>query len=280
MDTNDTPLFRSSPERIGLAFGDEDGLWQIEFDDCNGVTWYESDWHKNYAPVSVAIEYVRLDVYENLKVEFDSFADDVERSNRKNLSFATVCVRDEEGITVGGALNRQREMIGELRAELAAASERAEALQRTINEALSQSPAATIVEIDDGLGTTFLEFHEPRGPAGTNYYAAPVLSQPAVVPTYEIVMSSGRKARLTAPELVDRLAACTVEIERLRGERKTRPAVVPEEVRKMRETLFDISTSDVLSDRSENTHVTVAIDRDTFRQAAILSTTEGLKDVG
>lgn len=54
--------------------------------------------------------------------------------------------------------------------------------------------------------------------------------------------------------------------------------VVPEEVRKMRETLFDISTSDVLSDRSENTHVTVAIDRDTFRQAAILSTTEGRKD--
>lgn len=60
------------------------------------------------------------------------------------------------------------------------------------------------------------------------YADDPVPAQPAVVPTYEIVMSSGRKARLTAPELVDRLAACTVEIERLRGERKTRPAVVPE----------------------------------------------------
>lgn len=223
MSTNDTPLFKSSPERIGLAFGDEEENWEYEFGYHEDVSWYSG-----HPTVSVTIEYVRADLYENLKAEFESFSDDVGKADRKNLSFAMACVRDEVGITVGGALNRQREMIGELRAELAAANERAEALQRTINEALSQSPAATIVEIDDGLRTTFLEFHEPRGPEGTNYYAAPV------------------------PSL---------------------PAVVPEEVRKMRETLFDISTSDVLSDRSENTHVTVAIDRDTFRQAAILSTT-------
>lgn len=175
MDTNDTPLFRSSPERIGLAFGDgSDDLWQMEFDDVKDATWYSG-----HPPVSVTLEYVRADLYENLKAEFESFSDDVGKADRKNLSFAMACVRDEVGITVGGALNRQREMIGELRAELAAANERAEALQRTINEALSQSPAATIVEIDDGLGTTFLEFNEPRGPAGTNYYAAPVPSQPA-----------------------------------------------------------------------------------------------------
>lgn len=135
IDPRTTPMYRSAPERIGLAFGDEDGLWQIEFDDCNGVTWYESDWHKNYAPVSVAIEYVRLDVYENLKVEFDSFADDVERSNRKNLSFATVCVRDEEGITVGGALNRQREMIAEIRAKLELQTQIAADANAKLNEA-------------------------------------------------------------------------------------------------------------------------------------------------
>lgn len=72
-----------------------------------------------------------------------------------------------------------------LQTQLAAANARADALQRTINEARSQSPAATIVEIDDGLGTTFLEFNEPRGPAGTNYYAAPVPAQP-VAPVAQV----------------------------------------------------------------------------------------------
>lgn len=88
----------------------------------------------------------------------------------------------EKNAKLRGVVSDQIKTIDSLQSQLAAANERAEALQRTINEALSQSPAATIVEIDDGLGTTFLEFNEPRGPAGTNYYAAPVPAQPAVVP--------------------------------------------------------------------------------------------------
>ena len=60
-----TPLFRSSPERIGLAIGDELEDWMYEFYDANdAVTWYseaEGD------PVSVCIHYVRADLYESLQ---------------------------------------------------------------------------------------------------------------------------------------------------------------------------------------------------------------------
>ena len=88
-------------------------------------------------------------------------------------------LRAEQHFGAADLMTDMADAIVTLQTALVSCGARAEALQRTINKALSQSPAATIVEIDDGLGTTFLEFNEPRGPAGTNYYAAPVPSQPA-----------------------------------------------------------------------------------------------------
>ena len=51
--------------------------------------------------------------------ELFAYQADVEGANRRELSFATACVRNVEGITVGGALEMQRDEIASLRAELA-----------------------------------------------------------------------------------------------------------------------------------------------------------------
>lgn len=164
----------------------------------------------------------------------------------------------------------------DLQSQLAAANERADGLQRIVDEARAQKPVC-ITTLDDFC--TVVAYPPPNVLHSVPLYAAaPVPAQPAVVPTYEIVMSSGRKARLTATELVDRLATCRDEIERLRGERRVQPAVVPkhaaDRIHEMRDVLFDIATSDVMGDRPEHSFVTVAINRDTLSRAAILSTTD------
>lgn len=203
----------------------------------------------------------------------------------------------------------------ELQSQLAAANERADGLQRIVDEARAQKPVC-ITTLDDFC--TVVAYPPPNVLHSVPLYAAApvpaqpsalterwtqaqldqlnskasdlfkaathkplaedVPAQPAVVPTYEIVMSSGRKARLTATELVDRLATCRDEIERLRGERRVQPAVVPkhaaDRIHEMRDVLFDIATSDVMGDRPEHSFVTVAINRDTLSRAAILSTTD------
>lgn len=57
-----TPLFQTSPERIGLAIGDEPEDWCGDFHDAVDVTWFEGD--AAQAPVSVCIQYVREDLYD------------------------------------------------------------------------------------------------------------------------------------------------------------------------------------------------------------------------
>lgn len=70
-DPRTTPLYKSSPERIGLAFGANEDMWQMKFDDLKDVTWYESDWYEKYPPISVVIEYVRIDVFYELHAKLE-----------------------------------------------------------------------------------------------------------------------------------------------------------------------------------------------------------------
>ena len=105
----------------------------------------------------------------------------------------------------------------DLQSQLAAANERADELQAVVDAARAQAPSATIVEIDDGLGTTFLDFNEPRGPAGTNYYAAPVPAQPA---HYRWTQDQIDEARANASELFNGAASKPLA--------EDQPAVVPE----------------------------------------------------
>jgi hypothetical protein len=55
-DKTTLPLYKSAPERIGLAIGDESEDWLYEFDDTQEVTWFSG-----VDPVSVCIPYVRAD---------------------------------------------------------------------------------------------------------------------------------------------------------------------------------------------------------------------------
>lgn len=125
-----------------------------------------------------------------------------------------------------------------LQSQLAAANERADGLQRIVDEARAQKPVALVAQ--HGGYAWSRQLHWEPGvdkqaiPAGTKLYAdAPVPAQPAVVPKH------------AADRFHD-----------------------------MREVLFDIATSDVICDRPEHAFVTVAIDRDTLSRAAILSATE------
>lgn len=62
LDPRIMPMFKTSPERIGLAIGDELEDWNSEFHDCDEVTWYSGE-----PPVQVSIGYVRADLYESLQ---------------------------------------------------------------------------------------------------------------------------------------------------------------------------------------------------------------------
>ena len=64
-----TPLYKTSPERIGLAIGcRNDDLWQTDFNSCKDVTWYYED---EEPPVSVCIGYVRADLYDYSRAEIE-----------------------------------------------------------------------------------------------------------------------------------------------------------------------------------------------------------------
>lgn len=136
-DTKTTPLFLSSPERIGLAIGDELEDWCFEFADAHdAVTWYSE---AEGEPVSVCIPYVRADLYESLQ------------------------------------------------AQLAAANVRADGLQKIVDAARAQKPAAWQWQCVNGdWFNPFSEKHL-KDTAEAGYptrplYAAPVPAQPAVVP--------------------------------------------------------------------------------------------------
>lgn len=62
-----TALYKTSPERIGLAIGDELEDWDSEFSDSVGdcVTWFAGE----DPPVQVSIGYVRADLYDRLRAE-------------------------------------------------------------------------------------------------------------------------------------------------------------------------------------------------------------------
>lgn len=62
LDPRIMPMFKTSPERIGLAIGDELEDWNSEFHDCDEVTWYSGE-----PPVQVSIGYVRADLYESMQ---------------------------------------------------------------------------------------------------------------------------------------------------------------------------------------------------------------------
>lgn len=64
-----TPLFQTSPERIGLAIGDGLENWCCDFHDAEGVTFFEGD--ATRAPVAVCIQYVREDLFNEQADEID-----------------------------------------------------------------------------------------------------------------------------------------------------------------------------------------------------------------
>ena len=67
LDPRTTPLYKTSPERIGLAIGCRGvDLWQTDFNGCKDVTWYSGE-----PPVTVSIGYVRADFYDALQAALD-----------------------------------------------------------------------------------------------------------------------------------------------------------------------------------------------------------------
>lgn len=56
-----TPLWRSSPEELWLAVGDEPEDWLYELADCVDVTWAA-----DFCPVAVGVGYVRADLHHSL----------------------------------------------------------------------------------------------------------------------------------------------------------------------------------------------------------------------
>lgn len=74
-DPRTTPMYRSAPERIGLAIGCRDAdLWQTDFGGCKDVTWYSGE-----PPEAVTIGYVRADLYDALQAALDVQEKDAER---------------------------------------------------------------------------------------------------------------------------------------------------------------------------------------------------------
>lgn len=125
LDPRTTPLYKTSPERIGLAIGCRGvDLWQTDFNGCKDVTWYTGE-----PPVSVTIGYVRADLYDALQ------------------------------------------------SQLAAANERADGLQRIVDEARAQKPVC-ITTLDDFC--TVVAYPPPNVLHSVPLYAAAhVPAQPA-----------------------------------------------------------------------------------------------------
>ena len=152
--------------------------------------------------------------------------------------------------------------------------ERADGLQRIVDEARAQKPVC-ITTLDD-FGTV-VAYPPPNVLHSVPLYAA------AHVPAQPSALTE----RWTQAQL-DQLNSKASDLFKaathkpLAEDVPAQPAVVPkhaaDRIHEMRDVLFDIATSDVMGDRPEHAFVTVAIDRDTLSRAAILSDTEERKD--
>lgn len=91
IDERTTPLFLSSPERIGLAIGDEMDDWNYQFDDCDEgqITWYTG----SNEPLTVCIEYVRSDIVEKLRADLAAAQEEL-RALRAIDAAAAMAMRD------------------------------------------------------------------------------------------------------------------------------------------------------------------------------------------